>query len=108
MRANEEATGKEDIDAAVATFDPQSPVLESTRKVMQLVFETYDLKYTYEELTVESVNGDEARVHYVQLTEKVNGPEFRNNRLRGTHVLKKRDGAWRMFTSVIEGIDYLD
>lgn len=108
VQANIDAINNEDLDGAMAVFDPDAPGLELSRKVTAQLFDTYDLKYTIEEMTVESVDAGTARVRFSQLTEKVNGPQFRNNRVRGVHILKKRDGVWKFYTTEASGVEFLN
>lgn len=108
IRANIDAINREDIDASMAVFASDSPVLQATRDATEKIFQAYDLRYTMEELVVDSVSGDEAKVRFSQLTEKVSGPEFRNNRFRGVHTLKKQDGVWKLYGTETTGIEFLD
>lgn len=107
VRAQADALNRKDLSAYMATIDPDSPAFASTKEMMEKITQAYDLRYTVKEATVESVNGDEARVRFDQITEKVSGPEFRNNEIKGVHTLKKRNGAWKVASTQIDKIDYL-
>ena len=50
----------------------------------------------------------EAKVKFVHLTEKLSGPAFRNNRITGTHILRKDGGVWKVFSTIQDSVDYLD
>ena len=108
LRAQTDALNRKDATAYLATIDPGSPAYEKTKGAIEQMFQVYDLRYTLKDARVESVNGDEAHVHFDQTTEKISGPEFRDNHLEGTHVLKKRDGAWKVVSTGATKIEYLN
>ena len=97
-----------DAGLKASTIDPDSPVYGSTKEAIEKLFELYDLRYTLKDARVESISGDEARVHFDQTTEKVSGPEFRNNHMEGTHVFKKHGGAWKIDSTQVSKLEYLD
>ena len=43
----------------------------------------------------------EATLHVIQTTEKVSGPDFRNNRLDVVHTLKKHNGLWKVYSTKV-------
>ena len=108
VRAQADALNRKDLDATMNALDPASPGYAQVKDMTAKIFQTYDLRYTLSDLRVESVNNDEAHVHFVQLTEKVSGPAFRNNRVEGTHTLLKRNGVWRIANTQAAKVDYLD
>lgn len=108
VRAQADALNRKDLAAAIAPIDPESPIFEPTKEMASKGFQTYDLRYTLKDLTLESMNGDEARVRFVQVTEKVSGPAFRDNRVAGVHALRKRNGEWKIFNTQITKVEYLD
>ena len=108
LRTQTDALNHKDSAAYLATIDPDSPVYGSTKEAIEKLFELYDLRYTLKDARVESISGDEARVHFDQTTEKVSGPEFRNNHMEGTHVFKKHGGAWKIDSTQVSKLEYLD
>lgn len=108
VRAQADALNRKDLAAAIAPIDPESPIFEPSKKMASKQFQTYDLRYTLKDLTLESMNGDEARVRFIQVTEKIAGPAFRDNRVAGVHTLRKRNGEWRIFNTQITKVEYLD
>ena len=94
--------------AVMAVLDPESPGFEQTRAMTEKIFKDYDLRYTFKDLAVESITNDEAHVRFSQVTEKVSGPAFRNNRVDGEHILKKRNGAWKISSTQANNVAYLD
>jgi uncharacterized protein YchJ len=108
VRSQEAAFKREDIDGVMATIHPESPLAAATKDLLSRVRDAYDFKITITELTVESITSEEARVAFVQVTEKTNGPQFRNNRLRGIHIFRRYEGQWRFFDTKIGKVDYLE
>jgi hypothetical protein len=50
----------------------------------------------------------EAKVRFSQVTRKISGPEFRDNRVSGVHVLRKLNGEWKLFDTERIKVDYLE
>lgn len=98
----------EDLEGCMATIHEQSPTYAVTEKQMEQIFDIYDLKYKMESVKVIEKSSQEAVVEYVQITSKENGPEFRDNKVKGTHTLKKSNGKWKLYSSEITSIEYLD
>ena len=82
VRAHIDALNREDMAATLATLDSESPGFEATKTAISQIFQSHDLRYTIENMEIDSVNDDEARVRIVQTTEKIAGPAFRNNRIK--------------------------
>ena len=108
LRAQTDALNRKDSAAYLATIDSDSPAYGPTKEAIEKLFQLYDLRYTLKDARVESISGDEAHVHFDQTTEKISGPEFRNNHLEGTHVFKKHDGAWKIVSTQVAKLEYLD
>ncbi len=108
VRSQLDALNRKDLPAVMAVLDPESPGFEQTKAMTAKVFRDYDLHYTFKDLAVESVTNDEAHVRFSQVTEKVSGPAFRNNRVDGEHILKKRNGAWKISSTQASNVTYLD
>ncbi len=108
ITANLKAMEREDVDATMATIDPSSSGFEMTKEMIKVIFEQYDLKYELSDLKVIKRSDKEAEVGFTQVTRKVAGPDFRNNKITGVHILRMKDGAWRIFSSQIKTTEYLD
>ncbi len=108
IKTNAESFEKENLDGYIATLDPESPELENTRAMMGELFKKYDLKIKIENVRILKVGEDKADVEVVQVTEKVTGGDFRNNRVDIIHHLKKINGAWKISGSDTIKIDYFD
>ena len=98
----------EDIENFMATIHEQAPKYASTEKEIRQAFNKYDIKYTLEGVKVIEKSDQNAKVKFVQKAEKINGPEFRNYVVTGIHVLKKSDGKWKIYSTLIEKLEYLD
>ena len=108
VRENLRALKDEDLPAAMRTIDPDSDAYDSTEAFSQDIFDAYDLSYELKELKLVSKSDDEARVHFVQVTRKKKGPDFRDNEVEGEHVLRKVGGHWLIFETLVENIRYLN
>ncbi len=108
MTANMAACQREDMDRAMATVHPDSPMREQTETMLAQVFAAYDLSYTLDSMEILSNDGDVARVRVKQTTRKVDGPAFRDNRIQIVNELRKSGDDWKLYDSSIENISYLD
>jgi len=108
VKENLQTFEKEDFEAHMKTIHEESSIYEQTKNTVKLIMDQYDLKFELEEIEVLEMAADEAQVRYVQITKKINGPEFKNNRVKGVHTLKKFNGDWKLFSSTVENIEYLD
>ena len=98
----------EDLDKLMSTIDEQSPQYASTEKIMKRLFKVYDLTYKLASIKVIEKSDDKAKVSFVQVTMKRNGPAFRNNKLTGVHTLFKTDGKWKIYITKIDKTEYLN
>jgi hypothetical protein len=99
---------KENLDLAMASIDPDSAIYQSTKNLTREFFKTYDIDYEISDLVVTSKTSSEAAVHFVQVTRKLSGPDFRDNRVEGEHLLHKKDGKWLVYQTRPDKIDYLN
>jgi hypothetical protein len=110
------ALQKEDVAAVMATIHPQSPLRGPTEALLKRVKGKYDFRYTVTDQKAVSRTEEEARVAFTLVTEKVSGPQFRPNRVRGFLVFRKwknpqvRDGVteWRLFDTEVAEAAYLE
>lgn len=106
LYANARAANKEDVTAYMATIHPSSSSYLPTQLLMGPLFEQFDLSYQYYNLSVISVNESEATIRFSLQTDKIRGPEFQNNIVTGTMVLKPDNGVWKIYSQDAEDIDY--
>ena len=108
LRDNLSYSATENIDGYLSTIHPHSPIFAQTLKFLPKVFQTYDLNYTIDSISVVSVDSEKALVRVTQTTTRKSGPAFRNNRLLMLDELRKSNGQWKLYNSTMEKIDYLD
>jgi hypothetical protein len=106
LYANARAANKEDVTAYMATIHPSSSSYLATQLLMGPLFEQFDLSYQYYNLSVVSVNENEATIRFSLQTDKIRGPEFQNNVVTGTMVLKPDNGVWKIYSQDVEDVDY--
>jgi hypothetical protein len=102
IKENIAATEAKDKERVLKTISEESPQLRSTISGMDYVFATFDMKFELEQIEVIEINGDEAKVYYVQTTQAIRGEGFAPTRASGIHQMKKENGKWKIFKT-----DYL-
>lgn len=105
---NIEAGNNEDVAAYISTMDQDNRNYERLEDMMNTIFRTYDLKYQVKDIKVIELKDNEAKVQFVQITKKVEGPTFRDNRIEGVHTLHKTEGQWKIYDTQITKMDYLN
>ncbi len=96
------------IEGTMSTIHPESESFETTENLLKQLFKVYDLNYKIEKLEVVDENDQEAVVNFTQVTTKINGPDFKDNRIRGTHILRKDGDSWKIFSTKITETEYLN
>ncbi|GGD96276.1 stalk domain-containing protein [Paenibacillus nasutitermitis] len=95
IHRQEESSNKEDLDGYIATFNPESSDVALLKEQTEQLFSEYDFKFTTENITIVDYTGTAAVVYYTQTTEKLNGPQFQDNRVRAIVTVKKTSaGDW--------------
>lgn len=107
VNANAEFMNQEDFDGVMSTIHPQSPSYEMTEKMVKKIFEVYDLNYKIEKLKVLEQNDKEAKVEFIQVTTKLKGPDFKNNKTTGVHTLKMDEDSWKIFSTEAKDLEFL-
>ncbi|MFM9267503.1 hypothetical protein [Tychonema sp. BBK16] len=105
---NLKALNEENIEAYMATIDPNSPAFELTKNAIIQSFLIYDLNYVMNTFDVATISDNTAIVTVDQTTTKIQGPRFRNNRMVLQHKFNKSQGEWKMFSSEIQKVEYLN
>ncbi len=104
------ALNQQDIDLVARTLHPDLPNLDQHLQVNQDSF-VLELVYVIDDIRVEEVNHELnlATVIVEQVTLRTN-PEtpFADNRGQVIHVLKKHENTWRLFSTRVKQIIYLD
>ena len=109
VRRNLDAMNAGDIDAMMATMHPRSPVYAKMPDLARSIAEKFKLKYVLEKAEVETAAPDAIRVGFVQVTHKVSGEEdFPDNRVFGTHLLRRDGDAWKIWDTQARRMERLD
>lgn len=108
INENIKALQSEDVNAYMKTIDKNSVDYDQTKKAVQELFSSYDLNYQINKIEVASVNDDEAKVKVTQVTKKVKGAEFTNNKSVIVHILKKVDGIWKISSTTVQSVEKLN
>ena len=102
------AHNAEDIERYMATVHSRFPGRAEMRETLEQMYATYDLKATVEGVKVIELSKNEAEVSFVLITKKVRGPAFRDNRIKGTFILRKEGDGWVLVNQEIDTIEYLN
>jgi ketosteroid isomerase-like protein len=105
---NIEAGNNEDVAAYISTMDKDYRNYDRLEDMMNTIFSTYDLNYQVKDLQVIELKDNEAKVKFVQITKKIKGPTFRDNRIEGIHTMHKTDGEWKIYDTQITKMEYLN
>jgi PBP1b-binding outer membrane lipoprotein LpoB len=108
IKKNIEAGNNEDVAAYLATMDKDNKNYDRMDQMMSTIFKTYDLNYQVKDLKIIEQTDKEAKVEYVQITKKIKGPTFRDNKITGVHILHKTDGQWKIYDTQITKMEYLN
>ena len=106
--ANAKYMTEKNLEAVMGTIHPESPVFESTEKIVKQIFEQFDLSYKIEKIEIIEESEEEALVKFIQLTTKLNNFQFKNNRLTGVHTLRKDGSSWKIYTTKSSNLEYLN
>lgn len=103
------ALNRRDVNGVLSALDPtNSQVLELTRQELAKNFATYRLHTQLEAAKLEKLTANSATVNFTQLTRRISGPAFRDNRVIGVYSMKKIGGAWRIINTRPIDIQFLD
>jgi hypothetical protein len=108
IEANAKYMTEENFDKVMDTIDKDSPAYASSESMVKKLFDLYDLNYKIISMKVINESNDEAQVEFVQETTKIKGPAFKNNRVDGIHILRRDDNSWKIYSTKITNIQYLD
>jgi tetratricopeptide (TPR) repeat protein len=106
LHKNAQAGVDENLDAYMETIHPNSPLYGKTEDVLKDMFVQYDLAFEFYDLTVTSLKSNEAKIHFSLLTRKRAGPDFRNNIVIGTMILRPDNGVWKIYNQTVEDVQY--
>jgi len=109
LEKNARATQNENIEEYMSTVHPDSAMYKSSKAMLPGVFAAADMKCRVEESKIESINANEAVVHYTLLTESVipNDPAFRNNRTKQIVTMRKHNNEWKMYSGKVDKVEFV-
>jgi hypothetical protein len=85
-----------------------APGRDVIQQVVPPCFAKYDLHQEIVDHKTIEIDGVYARCRTTVETTKVAGPEFRDNRITAVHLLRKVDDEWKMVSSTIEHVEYIN
>ena len=107
VERNVQAMNNKNIEIYMQDVYPTPEILAQTRQVMLQIFAAYTLLATIEKFEFGSMGKEEASATIVQVTRKVKGPAFRNNRATMLFTFKKYRGAWKILGTKPISVDFL-
>jgi hypothetical protein len=105
---NLQGVREENIELVMLDIDKKSPDYKKTRDLAIGLFNLYDLQYAMNRINIINVSQSEAKARTIITTKKINGPEFRDNMVTSIHTLKKTNGQWKIFSTTIENVKFLN
>jgi len=108
INANAEHMNEEDLEGVMTTVHPKSPNYAATEAMAKQIFDRYDLNYKIENIKVLEENDKEAKVEFTQVTTKIKGTDFKNNKATGIHTLKKDGDSWKVYSTEMVNVEFLD
>ena len=108
IEANAKYMNEEKFDEAMNTIHKDSPAYPATESMLKQLFERYDLNYKVVSMKVTEETDLEAKIEFVQITSKLKGPEFKNNKATGIHTLKKDGDSWKIYSTEMTDVQFLN
>lgn len=108
IEANAKYMNEEKFDEAMSTIHKDSPAYPATESMLKQLFERYDLNYKVVSMKVTEETDLEAKIEFVQITSKLKGPEFKNNKATGIHTLKKDGDSWKIYSTEMTDVQFLN
>jgi len=108
IKANAAYMNEEDLEGVMTTVHPKSPSYDGTEAMAKQIFDRYDLNYKIENIKVLEENDKEAKVEFTQVTTKIKGKDFKNNKATGIHTLRKDGDSWKVYSTEMVNVEFLD
>ena len=108
IQTNIHAWRTENLNLLRSTTHSESPLIETSDLMARYVFARFKLKYDVTKFTALKADDEEAEVEVHQMTQKIDGPSFRNNRVVIVHTLKKENSKWKMWSSEVKLLQFLE
>lgn len=108
IKANTAYMNEEDLEGVMTTVHPKSLSYPATETMAKQIFERYDLNYKIENIKVLEQNDKEAKVEFTQVTTKIKGKDFKNNKATGIHTLRKDGDSWKVYSTEMTNVEFLN
>ncbi|MDP2363712.1 MAG: hypothetical protein Q8M94_08075 [Ignavibacteria bacterium] len=108
IKANAAYMNKEDLKGVMTTVHPKSPSYPATESMAKQIFERFDLNYKIENIKVLEQNDKEAKVEFTQVTTKIKGKDFKDNKATGIHTLRKDGNSWKVYSTEMTNVEFLN
>ena len=108
VRDNARFLQEENTEAAMSTIHSLSASYLPTQNVLPQLFDNYDLSYEIESITFIGYDGELAYARIKQLTRKISGAVFQDNKLDMLQVFKLEAGVWKVWSQANMSIEYLN
>lgn len=108
IEANAKYMNEEKFDEAMNTIHKDSPAYPATESMLKQLFDRYDLDYKVLSMKVIQETETDAKIEFVQITSKLKGPEFKNNKATGVHTLKKDGDSWKIYSTEMTDVQFLN
>ena len=108
VEANIKYMNEEKFDKVMNTIDKDSPSYPTSETMIKQIFKLYDLNYKITSMKLIEDDDSEAKIEFTQMTTKINGPKFKNNKSAGIHTLKKNGDSWKIYSTQMTDVQYLE
>jgi hypothetical protein len=109
IRENIAATNAKDVERYMATIHPKASGRAAMRSALKEMFTRGDYSSAVYNVKLLEVSDEEARVSFTLITKQISGPSgFRDNQVDGVWILRKDDGAWKLYDQEVDNVTYLD
>ena len=107
VEKNLQMSQEENTEGILETIHEEAPGYSTLKQGLEQMFNAYDFSYELKEADVLDKSRDEARIHFIQVTKKISGPEFQDNEVEGIHTLKRSKGAWKILNTEVTNVRFL-
>ena len=104
--ANLQACQDEDLDKALEISVPENR--HTLKPIFKSLFDMYDLSYRLDSFKLVSATEDSAVVEIVQITKKIKGPAFKDNKLTANFTFVRKEGKWYNTNVDLKEIEFLE
>jgi len=106
---NSRAFENKDLEKYMSTIHEESPYYVETKRMFEeFIDDGYEFKQEIKNIKVINKSDNEAKVEYYQITIKISGPSFNDNEIEAITTLRKSNGEWKIYTTEIGDIEFLD